>query len=87
MPFRRFEGEWLLRSLAPAATKIEFSLRWEFGGGLANTLAGHVFARIANTYVDAFVALVRTYGIKELVRTGAVVMSKGSASIEEATKR
>ena len=54
-PFRRFEGEWLLRSLAPAATKIEFSLRWEFGGGVANTLAGHVFARIANTYVDAFV--------------------------------
>ena len=39
------------------------------------------------TDVDAFVALVRTYGIKELVRTGAVVMSKGSASIEEATKR
>ncbi len=37
--------------------------------------------------VDAFVSLVRTYGIKELVRTGAVVMSKGSASIEEATKR
>jgi acetolactate synthase-1/3 small subunit len=37
--------------------------------------------------VDAFVALVRTYGIKELVRTGAVVMSKGSSSIEEAVKR
>jgi acetolactate synthase-1/3 small subunit len=37
--------------------------------------------------VDAFVALVRTYGIKEVVRTGAVVMSRGSASIEEATKR
>ena len=37
--------------------------------------------------VDAFVALVRTYGIKELVRTGAVVMSKGSGSIEEAIKR
>lgn len=55
-PFRRFEGEWLLRSLAPAATKIDFALRWEFGGGLANTLAGPVFARIANTYVDAFVA-------------------------------
>ena len=39
------------------------------------------------TEVDAFVALVRTYGIKELVRTGAVVMARGSASIEEATKR
>src|SRR4029079_7234375 len=37
--------------------------------------------------VDAFVALVRGYGIKELVRTGAVVMSRGSSSIEEAVKR
>ena len=37
--------------------------------------------------VDAFVALVRTYGIKELVRTGAVVMTRGSNSIEEAVKR
>ena len=37
--------------------------------------------------IDAFVALVRTYGIKELVRTGAVVMARGSNSIEEAVKR
>jgi acetolactate synthase-1/3 small subunit len=37
--------------------------------------------------VDAFVALVRGYGIKELVRTGAVVMARGSASIEEAVKK
>ena len=37
--------------------------------------------------VDAFVALVRNYGIKELVRTGAVVMARGSSSIEEAVKR
>ena len=37
--------------------------------------------------VDAFLGLVRTYGIKELVRTGAVVMSRGSSSIEEAVKR
>jgi acetolactate synthase I/III small subunit len=37
--------------------------------------------------IDNFVALVRGYGIKELVRTGAVVMSRGSASIEEAVKR
>jgi acetolactate synthase-1/3 small subunit len=39
------------------------------------------------TEVDDFVAMVRTYGIKELVRTGAVVMSRGSGSIEEALKR
>jgi acetolactate synthase-1/3 small subunit len=37
--------------------------------------------------VDAFLGLVRTFGIKELVRTGAVVMSRGAASIEEAMKR
>jgi acetolactate synthase-1/3 small subunit len=37
--------------------------------------------------VDAFVGLVRTFGIKELVRTGAVVMARGSGSIEEALKR
>jgi acetolactate synthase-1/3 small subunit len=37
--------------------------------------------------IDAFVDLVRTYGIKELVRTGSVVMSRGSSSIEEAVKR
>jgi acetolactate synthase I/III small subunit len=37
--------------------------------------------------VDALIALVRGYGIKELVRTGTVVMSRGSQSIEEATRR
>jgi acetolactate synthase-1/3 small subunit len=37
--------------------------------------------------IDQFLALVRTYGIKETVRTGAVVMSRGSSSIEEAIKR
>ncbi len=37
--------------------------------------------------VDAFVAVVRGYGIKELVRTGAVVMARGAGSIEEAVKK
>jgi acetolactate synthase I/III small subunit len=37
--------------------------------------------------IDTFVGLVRGYGIKELVRTGAVVMSRGTGSIEEAVKR
>jgi acetolactate synthase-1/3 small subunit len=37
--------------------------------------------------VDDTIALLRSYGIKELVRTGAVVMARGSASIEEAIKR
>jgi acetolactate synthase-1/3 small subunit len=37
--------------------------------------------------MDALIALFRGYGIKELVRTGTVVMSRGNGSIEEATKR
>jgi acetolactate synthase-1/3 small subunit len=37
--------------------------------------------------VDATIALLRGFGIKELVRTGTVVMSRGSGSIEEAIKR
>jgi acetolactate synthase-1/3 small subunit len=36
--------------------------------------------------VDTLVALLRTYGIKELVRTGATVMLRGAGSIEEALK-
>ena len=36
--------------------------------------------------IDDLVGLVRGYGIKELVRTGAVVMSRGASSIEEALK-
>ncbi len=36
--------------------------------------------------IDSLVALVRGYGIKELVRTGAVVMLRGTGSIEEALK-
>jgi acetolactate synthase-1/3 small subunit len=41
----------------------------------------------SETEVDSFIALLRTFGIKELVRTGAVVMSRGAASIEEALKK
>ncbi len=37
--------------------------------------------------VDALVALLRGFGIKELVRTGTVVMARGPRSIEEAIKR
>jgi acetolactate synthase I/III small subunit len=36
--------------------------------------------------IDALVALLRAYGIKELVRTGATVMLRGAGSIEEALK-
>jgi len=55
-PFRRFEGEWQLIRLAPEACKIAFTFRYAFDAALVRTLAGPVFDRIANTFVDAFVA-------------------------------
>jgi ribosome-associated toxin RatA of RatAB toxin-antitoxin module len=55
-PFRRFEGDWRLTPLAEAACKIEFALSYEFDGAIARTLAGPVFARIADTLINAFVA-------------------------------
>jgi acetolactate synthase-1/3 small subunit len=36
--------------------------------------------------IDTLIALLRNYGIKEVVRTGAVVMLRGAGSIEEALK-
>jgi ribosome-associated toxin RatA of RatAB toxin-antitoxin module len=61
-PFRHFEGEWHIRALSPSACKIEFMLRYEFGG-LLGVIAAPVFDRIANTLVDAFVVRAeRTFG-------------------------
>ena len=54
-PFRSFDGEWHIRSLAPHGCKVEFSLRYELDNALARTLAGRVLDRIAQTFVDAFV--------------------------------
>jgi len=58
-------------------------------GRIVDLADGSVIVEVTGTEteVDAFVALVRTYGIKELVRTGAVVMARGSGSIEEASPR
>jgi acetolactate synthase I/III small subunit len=58
-------------------------------GRVVDLVDGSVIAEVTGTEseIDAFVALVRTYGIKELVRTGAVVMARGSVSIEEAIKK
>jgi len=55
-PFKHFDGEWHLATLANDACRIEFILRYEFNSALTARLAGPVFDRIANTLVDAFVA-------------------------------
>ena len=58
-------------------------------GRIVDVAAESIIGEVTGTEaeVDQFVALVRPYGIKELVRTGTVVMARGSQSIEEAIKR
>ncbi len=54
-PFRHFEGQWWLKPLSDQACKVDFELDYEFDHGVAARLATPVFARIADTLVDAFV--------------------------------
>jgi acetolactate synthase-1/3 small subunit len=58
-------------------------------GRVLDVSADSIIAEVSGSEadVDNFVACVRDFGIKELVRTGAVVMARGSSSIEEAVKR
>src|SRR4051794_33438223 len=60
-----------------------------YKGRVVDLAADSVIVEAAGTEaeVDALVALLRGFGIKELVRTGTVVMTRGSGSIEEAVKR
>jgi acetolactate synthase-1/3 small subunit len=60
-----------------------------YKGRIVDLAAESVIVEVVGTEaeVDSLIALLRGFGIKELVRTGSVVMSRGSGSIQEATKR
>lgn len=66
-PFSALDGTWLFKPLgaegdAPAC-RIEFDLRYAFSGRALEALLSPVFDRVANTFVDAFVARAeRVYG-------------------------
>ncbi len=80
----------LVKVRATDANRAEILRLVELSRGRVVDLAdGSVVVEVTGTEaeIDTFVSLVRTYGIKELVRTGAVVMARGSGSIEEAIKR
>ena len=55
-PFRRLEGEWRIKALAPAACRVDFSLCCEPEGLLARGLAGLVLERFADRLMDAYLA-------------------------------
>jgi ribosome-associated toxin RatA of RatAB toxin-antitoxin module len=54
-PFRRFEGRWRFVPLSPSASRIEFSLQYEFSSRALGRLLGPLFDGIADSMVDAFV--------------------------------
>lgn len=53
-PFRRFAAQWRFVALGPRASRIEFSMEYEFSGALVSRALGPLFEGIANTMVDAF---------------------------------
>jgi acetolactate synthase I/III small subunit len=57
------------------------------GGRIADLADSAIVVEASGTeaQLDELVALLRPYGIKELVRTGTVVMARGSGSIEQAS--
>ncbi len=61
-PFSMLDGVWLFTPLATPgseetkACKIEFELRYAFSNRALQMVVSPVFDRIANTFVDAFVA-------------------------------
>jgi acetolactate synthase-1/3 small subunit len=80
----------LVKIRATDSTRAEILKVVELSKGrIVDLAADSIIVEVSGpeTEIDGFVALVRTYGIKELVRTGAVVMTRGSGSIEEALKR
>lgn len=54
-PFRSLQGSWSFTELGNDATKVAFSLRYEFGSPLLEAAVGPVFRTIAETFVEAFV--------------------------------
>ncbi|HEY3523537.1 MAG TPA: acetolactate synthase small subunit [Candidatus Limnocylindrales bacterium] len=62
----------------------------EMAGGRVADLATDalvVEASGTETQVDDLLGLLRPYGIKEIVRTGSVVMARGASSIQEEARR
>lgn len=54
-PFSSFQAAWRFKALGANAAKIEFSIAYEFSGGVLGRILDPLFNHIANTIVDAFI--------------------------------
>lgn len=53
-PFKTLDGLWRFTPLAEDACKVEFSLDYEFAGGILGKVVAPVFDMIAKSFIDAF---------------------------------
>ena len=54
-PFSDFNAAWHITPLSDEACKVEFTMKYNFAGKLANMAMSKVFAGVASTMVDVFV--------------------------------
>jgi len=69
-PFRHLHGHWRFKPLGTQGCKVDFELHYEFANRLLDKAFGPIFHKIAQTYVDAFVA--RARGLSESVLSSLV---------------
>jgi ribosome-associated toxin RatA of RatAB toxin-antitoxin module len=55
-PFKVLEGYWIFKSIHDDACSIDFHLHYEFSNFILDKLISPIFNKIANTFVDGFVA-------------------------------
>jgi ribosome-associated toxin RatA of RatAB toxin-antitoxin module len=53
-PFRKFTAQWRFTPLGEGAARIEFAVQYEFSSRVAAALLEPIFARIADSTVEAF---------------------------------
>jgi ribosome-associated toxin RatA of RatAB toxin-antitoxin module len=67
-PFSHFSAAWRFLPLTADASKIEFSLEYEFSTRLVGKLLGPLFDHIADTMVDAFTRRAEALSEREAAR-------------------
>jgi len=55
-PFKTFDGAWQFKPLSDSACKVVFRLEYEFSNAFFEKMIAPVFHKIADTFVDRFVA-------------------------------
>ena len=66
-PFKSLQGEWTFLELTPEASKVMFTMDYEFSSKMLEQLVGPVFHSIANSFVDSFIKRAEALSSKGLL--------------------